>query len=1001
VVGVDAVVSLRSEDPTVPVVALVDELSPIEAVLAQTAGADVVLHTRPGFDHDQQPGLELAVRAASTMARRRRELAATSRQTGHDIAEALNVIGLIAQAGQQSRLDQTAAFTQIHDLVRKAGDDAWRAGRANRSSSFVVSAVDLGQLLQSGRLPPGVEICAPEPETYVFVDEPWLLDALGEVVGNARRAGATSVEIDASTRANRQTVTIVVSDDGHGFPAERSAIGQPFVTDAGSERLGVGLASIAEQAAELSGNLTLLDPGGDRTLTRVALSLPRIDAETLDPTVGEAGVEEAGTAPISSVDPATAQANILEGVVRHAPLDESLEGIVTAIENQLPGTICSVLSLHDGCRLKHSAGARLPLAYREAIDGVVIGVGQGSCGTAAHTGRPVVASDVTTDRNWVDFRSIAIEHGLRSCWSTPIVAAEGGETLGTFAVYTPTVWSPDREAIRLVNRFTYLAAVAIEHHRLFGALAESEARFRSAFEGAAAGIALASLGGAVLKANPALVELVGRPAAVLAGTSLLDLVDPEYRGLVTDSWACLTDDDRGADRVDNVEVPLAPSLEGPQRWLSLHTSLIPGESGRHPYLYVEARDVTAARQQLADMRAREAAEAANRAKTDFLALASHELRTPLNAILGFAQIMQLLELDERQRSDSVDQIVNAGRHLRDLIDELLDLSRIESGQLAVETGRVDACEVIDEAIELVGPLAAARDIVVVSHIEVGQAPWVLADHRCMRQVLINLLDNAVKYTSSGGRVDVAADDVDGSSVVRIRVTDSGPGISPDSLEAIFQPFHRLDRAADDESEGTGLGLALCARLMGEMGGSIGVTSTVGVGSSFWIEFPTATGADTHPATASSAGNRADAATAASSIEHAEGSVLYIEDDPACLDVMDEALRLRPKVTLHSARSAADGAAEIAGHHLDLVLLDVGLPDRSGWDLLAELRVTHPTLPVIVLTAGPDSVPTDVEPPDQMFTKPIDVGEVLRAIDRACSGPTGSDLFAEVVDSGHQ
>lgn len=983
VVGVDAVASLRSEGPTIPIVALVDVLSPTESVLAQMAGADVVLPVvRPGSDQRLRPGLELAVRAAETIARRRNELAATSRHAGHDVAEALNVIGLIAEAAQHDRLDHAAAFDQIRDFVRTAGDDAWRTGRGHRSSSLIVGCVDLCQLLKDS-LPADVEIAISESGTLVFVDEHWFGEVLGELLSNARRAGATKISVATATGSDGETVDIIVSDDGVGFRSEFTDIGHPFAANSGSDRLGLGLALIAEHTTELGGRLELLDPGREGALTQICLSLPRIDPQSI----------EFGTAGSSSGDPAAAQASILEGVVRHAPLDESLEDIVAAIENQIPGTVCSVLLLHDGC-LRHGAGARLPLAYREAIDGVEIGVGQGSCGTAAFTGSPVIASDVTTDPNWVDFQAIATKHGLRSCWSTPIVAAEGGETLGTFAVYTSTVWGPDQTAIRLVNRFTYLAAVAVEHHRLFGALAESEARFRSAFEGAAAGIAMTSLDGVVLKSNPALFEVVGHQAAGLTGTSLLELIDPAYRSLVTESWSQLTIGGVSV-QLDPVQVPLAVMSDAVQKWLSLHTSLIPAESGRQPYLYVEVRDVTAARQQLADTRAREAAEAANRAKTDFLALASHELRTPLNAVLGFAQVMQLLDLDEGQRVDSVEHIVNAGRHLRDLIDQLLDLSRIESGQLSVEASPVDAYKVIYEALELVGPLAAARNIELVGPSEEAGPKSVLGDHRCVRQVLINLLDNAVKYTPSGGRVAVHMNAIVGS-VLGITVTDSGPGISPDSLDAIFEPFHRLDRAANSESEGSGLGLALCSRLMQEMDGSIGVTSKVGDGSSFWIEFPTVKLNSTHVEVTSPT-SRVSAANAPAPAG-ATGNVLYIEDDLGCIDVMSAALRLRPGIKLRSARTATEGAEAIGMGHLDLVLLDVGLPDRSGWDLLSEIRATHPALPVLVLTAGPDSVPSDMPQPQKVFTKPVDVSEVLRAIDIACSGVAGSDLFSESMNS---
>lgn len=404
-----------------------------------------------------------------------------------------------------------------------------------------------------------------------------------------------------------------------------------------------------------------------------------------------------GPTPASvTVDQAAAQADILEGVVRHAPLGDSLDAIVTAIEHQLPHTRCSILLLRHGRTLHHGAGSKLPVAYCDAIDGVLIGLGQGSCGTAAFTGRPVIANDVATDENWVQFRDVAVTHGLRSCWSTPIVA-EGGEVLGTFAVYTSTAWMPDQAAVQLVERFTYLAAIAIEHHRLFGA------------------------------------------------------------------------------------------------------------------------------------------DASNKAKTAFLALVSHELRTPLNAILGFAQIMQMVDLDPEQRIDSVEQIVRAGRHLRDLIDELLDLSRIEAGQLSVVAEDVEASTLIGEVLDLVRPLATSRDITLLdsSMPEVDRAH---ADRRCVRQVLINLVANAVKYTPIGGRVrvDVRAT---AEQMVRIDITDSGPGISPDSIADLFQPFHRLEQDGPIQPQGTGLGLALSARLMDEMNGRIGVESTPGTGSCFWIELP--------------------------------------------------------------------------------------------------------------------------------------------------------------------
>ncbi len=701
VVGPDAVLMLRAGSSEVPIVALVDAASPIQAILAQTAGADIVLPTTlldVGSHHtscEDTPGLALALRAAATIAHRRTEVARSSRRVAHDIGESLNVIGLAAELGASGAIDPLDALQQIRSLAGEAGEVAWRAGRAHRSSGRSLTTVDVVRLVRGPLTSdPDVEVCAPDGEGWVFADERELTAVIAELIDGMRRGGVDRILVAVDIDSGAHTVDIVVSHDGPcDAPEGLGALGSPMVGTSRSAGPEFGMERIAEFVADIGGTVGALDaevadrsaPAPARCRCGVRLSIPILDGGAHEP---------ARSATI--VDQATAQANILEGVVRHVPLAESLDAIVAAIESQLPDTACSILLLKHGRTLHHGAGAKLPGAYREAIDGVAIGLGQGSCGTAAFTGRPVIARDVTTDRNWVAFRDVATAHGLRSCWSTPIVA-QGGEVLGTFAVYKTKVWNPDRAAVRLVERFSYLAAVAIEHHRLFGA------------------------------------------------------------------------------------------------------------------------------------------DASNKAKTDFLALVSHELRTPLNAILGFAQVMQMVDLDPDDRADGIDQIVHAGEHLRDLIGDLLDLSRIEAGQLNVVTEEVDSSDLIGEVLHLVRPLAASRDIELIGDPPAG-AHRVRADRRCLRQVLINLVGNAVKYTPVGGRVRVEVEEVD-DEMVRIDVTDSGPGISADAITQLFQPFHRLERDGRANPEGTGLGLAVSARLMDEMDGRIGVESTPGTGSCFWVEFP--------------------------------------------------------------------------------------------------------------------------------------------------------------------
>ncbi|BAN01917.1 ATP-binding protein [Ilumatobacter coccineus] len=994
VVGPDAVSTHRANAPDAPIVALVDATSPIQAVLAQAAGADIVLPT-PELEVGalaESPGLALAVTAAEAIANRRREVAGSARQVGHDLASTVNVVGLAADVAISGATPPDDALTHIASLARSADADIWRAGRASRSLRRAMTVVDVVAVARGHALAaPDVDIATTVEHAWVFADERELTSTLSELIQNARTASARrvrlSIAVDAGIGPSR--VRISVDDDGTGFdPATRDADGRPEFaphrTSNPSARAGLGLATIAEFAGDIGARVTVSD-ADDEWSTRVELSIPLLD----DP----AGKVAARAI---AIDQATAQANILERVVRQAPVTESLDAIVAAIENQLPDSACSVLLLRNGRTLHHGSGAKLPSAYRDAIDGVEIGRGQGSCGTAAYTGRPVIATDVTTDSNWVSFRDVALEHDLRSCWSTPIVAAEGGEVLGTFAVYKSSVWSPDQAAIRLVKRFTYLAAVAIEHHRLFGALAESESRFRSAFEGATAGLALVDLDGSLLKVNPSLSRMLGRSESSLLSKNMLDLLDAPSRPLIRAAWDQLIADGPMTTRAQpTIEVPLADPPGDHDVWVSLSTSIVAAPEERS--LYVEVRDITASRRHLAEQRAREAAEASNRAKTDFLALVSHELRTPLNAILGFAQVMQLSKLDAEQHTESVDHIVNAGEHLRDLIDQLLDLSRIEAGQLSVSIGRVDTADAIADALDIVGPLAGSRNIALVHDRHNADRHDVLADRRCLRQVLINLLGNAVKFTPPDGRIDV---DVATTSAgtVRVTVTDTGPGIAPESIDLLFQPFRRLHPERPGRAEGTGLGLSLSARLMSEMGGTIGVDSTVGVGSSFWIEFPPA-----DDSLAVAVGDRPLALDSpdTDAVTPVSGVVLYVEDDRACLDVMHAALALRPLVELRTASTAADGSAQLRRGNVDLVLLDIGLPDRSGWDLLDDIRVTDTEVPVLVLTAGTDAVPDPAPRHLELLTKPLDIPAALRVIDAALSGTTLGHSDGQTIDSLQQ
>jgi CheY-like chemotaxis protein len=371
--------------------------------------------------------------------------------------------------------------------------------------------------------------------------------------------------------------------------------------------------------------------------------------------------------------------------------------------------------------------------------------------------------------------------------------------------------------------------------------------------------------------------------------------------------------------------------------------------------------------------ARDEAERANRAKTSFLSAVSHDLRTPLNAILGFAQLLDLDELAPEQ-ADSVRQILSGGGHLLDLINEVLDISRIESGYLHLTIEPTDPDAVIDDAIELIRPLASQRRLTVT--IERGDARVpIKADRQRLKQVLLNLLSNAVKYNREGGSIVVSRSERDGTC--RIAVTDTGHGIAKAKQALLFTPFQRLG-AELTGVEGTGLGLSLAHALAERMGGSLGVESREREGSTFWIDLPIAEGVDVGERRPRETGRTA-------ATPEGVGTVLYVEDNMANLRLMERMLARRRGVNLVHATTGAAALALVHAHPPDLILLDVQLPDMSGADVLAELkrRPEVQSVPVVVLTA--DAAP---ELPGRFvaagaaafLTKPLDVRQMLGVVD---------------------
>ncbi|HEV8420410.1 MAG TPA: PAS domain S-box protein, partial [Actinomycetota bacterium] len=375
-------------------------------------------------------------------------------------------------------------------------------------------------------------------------------------------------------------------------------------------------------------------------------------------------------------------------------------------------------------------------------------------------------------------------------------------------------------------------------------------------------------------------------------------------------------------------------------------------------------------------RAKEEAERANRAKSEFLSRMSHELRTPLNAVLGFGQLLEMDNLNEEQ-GESVAQILKGGRHLLDLINEVLDIARIEVGRIALSLEPVAVDEAVLGAVDLIRPLATERGIRLGTEIS-EPLGYVMADRQRLKQVLLNLLSNAVKYNRPGGSVTVRCVLAAGGWA-RVEVADDGPGIAPEYMSRLFTPFERLG-AEGSGVEGTGLGLALSKRLVEVMGGTMEVESAPGRGSTFSVSLPDVEAPEAHL-------ERDGAQGLVLAAANGEGTILHIEDNPANLKLIERILSGLRGVKLLSAMQGSLGLDMARQHRPDVILLDLNLPDIQGQEVLGLLRADTRTKDIPVIVVSADATPEQLRNlraagAKAYLTKPLDVQRFLHVVDEA-------------------
>jgi signal transduction histidine kinase/response regulator RpfG family c-di-GMP phosphodiesterase len=561
---------------------------------------------------------------------------------------------------------------------------------------------------------------------------------------------------------------------------------------------------------------------------------------------------------------------------------------------------------------------------------------------------------------------------------------------GQIHSYVPKPWDPVNLKVTVLKAATYAkeisqrkkaAEIVADQQK---ALARSEAAYRqqtkilrSVLDSMSDGVLVADESGKMLLLNPAAEKLVG-----LGGTDGPQSDWSEYYGLFRPGTGELYPTDelplvraaRG-EIADGIELYVRNPAIPQGMSVSVSARPLKDDNGEIKGSVAVVHDITLEKSAEGMLRqAKEEAERANRAKSEFLSRMSHELRTPLNSILGFAQLLGLADL-AAQNQNNVQQILKGGYHLLELINEVLDLARIEAGRLNISPEPVQVQEAAKEVLDLVRPLASAQNITLSADFSAFGDTYVRADRQRLKQVLLNLLSNAIKFNRPGGLVVVTCLETRNQRL-RIEVADTGSGIPEEGLKKIFQPFERL--SADQSAiGGTGLGLTLSKRMIEAMDGTIAVESTMGTGSRFSIELPLAE----QPAGWKDAGEPQSASARLHPDTSHRGTILYIEDNLANLRLIEEIVARYSGVRLLEAMQGQIGLELANTHRPDWILLDVHLPDMSGEDVLQALRQEHRTaaIPVTVLSA--DATPDQIHRLQaagarEYLTKPFDVRQLI-------------------------
>ena len=653
------------------------------------------------------------------------------------------------------------------------------------------------------------------------------------------------------------------------------------------------------------------------------------------------------------------------------------------VKRTLGVQLCNVVELLPDMTelvIRGSAG------FREDLASMKLGTGEGSlAGFTIVQGAPQYSEDLRREKR---FHVAPVLTAHQAVTAQSVLIHGKDQPLGALVAIDDKARQFLPEDINFMQAVANVLATAVDRSRDEQALRTSEARNAAILETALDCIVTLDHEDRIVEFNPAAEKTFGFSRVAALGRSFAELIRPasgaadlpgsgEGKGLLR-----LAGNAAAGDRPllgQRVEMPACRS-DGSQILVEVAVTRIPVEGV--PLFTAYLRDITERkRTEVALGQAKVEAERANKAKSEFLSRMSHELRTPLNAILGFGQLLQMQKLTPAQ-NDRVGHIVNAGRHLLDLINEVLDIARIEAGRVELSLEPVRVSDLVGETLDLIRPLASQRQIRI--HHPTDDHPLiqrhVMADRQRFKQVLLNLLSNAVKYNADGGSVRLDYTEGDAGRL-RIGVTDTGAGISADKVSRLFVPFERLG-AETSNVQGTGLGLALSKRLMEAMDGAIGLDSVPGQGTTFWVELP-------HAENQMDRRSRVALTGAPSHMETLEGThkVLYIEDNLSNLTLIEHLLIEHTEIKLITAMQGGIGIDLARQHCPDLILLDLHLPDIPGWEVLARLRADEKTRDIPVIAVSADATPRQVERlmaagAQDYLTKPLDIDrfhEMMRRV----------------------